>query len=113
MHRLINVVCCTYMYKCIQVHLRLDFTMEATTTNPDQTWEQSDLSLNCLQDYLRTLADKRRQQVGKFVCLFFYLILYNFQQFFMQLCPDGSSWVEPVLSNDKCVLLKDTTHRRQ
>ena len=23
--------------------------------------------------------------------------------------PDGSSWVEPVLSKDKCVLLKDTT----
>ena len=22
---------------------------------------------------------------------------------------DGSSWVEPVLSKDKCVLLKDTT----
>ena len=26
-----------------------------------------------------------------------------------QLCLDGSSWVEPVLSKDKCVLLKDTT----
>ena len=24
-------------------------------------------------------------------------------------CRDGSSWVEPVLSMDKCVLLKDTT----
>ena len=30
------------------------------------------------------------------------------QQFF-QLCQDGSSWVEPVLSKNKCVLLKDTT----
>ena len=30
------------------------------------------------------------------------------QQFF-KLCWDGSSCVEQVLSNDKCVLLKDTT----
>ena len=30
------------------------------------------------------------------------------QQFF-QLIRDGSSWVEPVLSKDKSVLLKDTT----
>ena len=28
------------------------------------------------------------------------------QQFF-HLCRDGSSWVEPVLSKDKCVLLKE------
>ena len=26
-----------------------------------------------------------------------------------QLCRDRSSWVEPVLSKDKCVLLKDTS----
>ena len=26
-----------------------------------------------------------------------------------QLCRDGPSWVEPVLSKDKCVLLRDTT----
>ena len=26
-----------------------------------------------------------------------------------QLCRDGSSWVEPVLSKDKCILIKDTT----
>ena len=29
-----------------------------------------------------------------------------------QLCWDGASWVEPVLSKDKCVLLKDTTQWR-
>ena len=29
-----------------------------------------------------------------------------------QLCRDGSSWVEPVLSYDLCVLLKDTTQWR-
>ena len=41
-------------------------------------------------------------------CFLFNLVLYipvnNFQ-----LCQNGSSWVEPVLSKDKCVLLKDTT----
>ena len=30
-----------------------------------------------------------------------------------QLCWDRFSWVEPVLSKDKCVLLKDTTQWRQ
>ena len=40
-----------------------------------------------------------------FVCLFD-LILYVPSTIF-QLYRDGSSWVEPVLSQDKCVLLKD------
>ena len=40
-----------------------------------------------------------------FVCLFD-LILYVPSTIF-QLNRDGSSWVEPVLSLDKCVLLKD------
>ena len=40
-----------------------------------------------------------------FVCLFD-LILYVPSTIF-QLNKDGSSWVEPVLSQDKCVLLKD------
>ena len=40
-----------------------------------------------------------------FVCLF-NLILYIPSTIF-QLNRDGSSWVEPVLSQDKCVLLKD------
>ena len=38
-------------------------------------------------------------------CLFD-LILYVPSTIY-QLCRDGSSWVEPVLSMDKCVLLKD------
>ena len=37
---------------------------------------------------------------------FFYLILYVPSTIF-QLNRDESSWVEPVLSLDKCVLLKD------
>ena len=31
----------------------------------------------------------------------------------VQLCRDESYWVEPVLSKDKCVLLKDTTQWRR
>ena len=38
----------------------------------------------------------------------FDLILYVPSTVF-QLFTDGPSWVEPVLSKDKCVLLKDTT----
>ena len=40
-----------------------------------------------------------------FFCLFD-LILYV-QSTIFQVNTDGSSWVEPVLSYDKCVLLKD------
>ena len=32
-----------------------------------------------------------------------------YQSTMFQVCRDWSSWVEPVLSKDKCVLLKDTT----
>ena len=39
-------------------------------------------------------------------CILFDLILYVPSTIF-QLNRDGSSWVEPVLSYDKCVLLKD------
>ena len=41
------------------------------------------------------------------VCLFD-LILKS-KSIIFQLLRDGSSWVEPVLSRVKCVLLKDTT----
>ena len=41
-----------------------------------------------------------------FVFSFFYLIIYIPSTIF-QLNRNGSSWVEPVLSWDKCVLLKD------
>ena len=39
-------------------------------------------------------------------CFFFDLILYV-PSTIVQLCRDGSSWVEPVVSKDTCVLLKD------
>ena len=42
----------------------------------------------------------------------FDLILY-IQSTLFQLCRDGSSWVEPELSKDKRVLLKDTTQWQQ
>ena len=42
-----------------------------------------------------------------FLFIWFYSLRPS-QQFF-QLCLDGSFWVEPVLSKDKCVWLKDTT----
>ena len=41
-------------------------------------------------------------------CVLFDLILYVPLTIF-QLCQDRSYWVEPVLSKDICVLLKDTT----
>ena len=43
---------------------------------------------------------------------FFFLWSLTSQSTIFQLCRDGSSWVEPVLSKDKCVLLKDTTQWR-
>ena len=44
--------------------------------------------------------------VGSFLFVLFDLILYIPSTIF-QLNRDGSTWVEPVLSWDKCVLLKD------
>ena len=45
---------------------------------------------------------------------FVYLIwFFTSQSTIFQLCWDRSSWVEPVLSKDKCVLLKDTTQWRR
>ena len=41
-----------------------------------------------------------------FVCLIWFLMS---QSTIFRLCGDRFSWVEPVLSKDKCVLLKDTT----
>ena len=53
-------------------------------------------------DFEKKLADDDKE----FVCLISFL---TFKSTIFQLCWDGSSWVEPVLSRDKCVLLKDTT----
>ena len=41
-------------------------------------------------------------------CFMLFDSLRPSQQIF-QLCRDGSSWVDPVLSKETCVLLKDTT----
>ena len=38
---------------------------------------------------------------------------FTSQSTIFQLCRDGSSWVEPELSKDLCVLLKDTTQWRR
>ena len=35
---------------------------------------------------------------------------FTSQSTIVQLCRDRSSWVKPVLSKDKCVLLKNKTH---
>ena len=41
-------------------------------------------------------------------CEFFLFdLILNFPPTIFQLYRDGSSWVEPVLSQDKCVLLND------
>ena len=59
----------------------------------------------------KSTAIKRMQTVqGSLLWFLFCLILFlTSQSTIFQLCRDGSSWVEPVLSYDKCVLLKDTT----
>ena len=42
---------------------------------------------------------------GLIHCLFWF---FTAQSTIFQLCRDGFSWVEPALSRDQCVLLKDT-----
>ena len=58
----------------------------------------------------KTNLQTREYNIFSFVCLFD-LILRS-QSTISQLCWDRSSSVEPALSKDKCVLLKDTTHWR-
>ena len=43
------------------------------------------------------------------VCIYYCLLIFMSLSTIFQLCRDGSSWDEQVLSKDKCVLLKDTT----
>ena len=59
----------------------------------------------CLQRFSSIFESTVRLAERLFVCLFD-LILYVPSTIF-QLSRDGSSWVEPVLSYDKCVLIKD------
>ena len=47
---------------------------------------------------------------GSRFCLIWFFMS---QSTFFQLCRDGPSWVEPVLSKDICVLLNDTTQWRR
>ena len=56
--------------------------------------------------YLIKKSEKKKQQL---FCLIWF---FTFQSTVFQLCRDGSSCVEPVLSKDKCVLLKDTKQWR-
>ena len=63
----------------------------------------------------KSTALKRTQTVqGSLLCFLFCLILFLTSQWtIFRLCRDGSSWVEPVLSYDYYVLLKDTTQWRR
>ena len=47
-------------------------------------------------------------QPSLFTYTFILIWFFTSQSTVFQLCRDGSSWVEPVLSKDKCVLLKVT-----
>ena len=47
--------------------------------------------------------------MGFFVVFFCLIWFFTSQSTIFQLCCDGSSWADPVLSKDKSVLLKDTT----
>ena len=55
-------------------------------------------------------AIKLDLMASSLICLIW---LFTSQLNNFQLCQDRSSWVEPVLSKDKCVLLKDTTQWRR
>ena len=77
-----------------------------------------DQSLHCLlaecsikiwiknEKYHTTTLKTEMACCNRFVCLIWF---FTSQSTIFQLCLGGSSWVEPVLSKDKCVLLKDTT----
>ena len=76
-------------------------------------WSDKDPTNNQTEDpSLYVYSDHRASRPQSILCLFG-LILYVMSQSTIFLsCWDRSSWVEPVLSKDKCVFLKDTTYWR-
>ena len=62
-----------------------------------------------LQPVARCLKSGTLCSLSVFVCLIWF---FTSQSTIFQLCRNGSSLVEPVLSKDKCALLKDTTQWR-
>ena len=58
-----------YVSAYIHLNFRLDFFMEASNMDPDETWEQSDLVPNCLQTGLPKKISKQQEQMTKVVTL--------------------------------------------
>ena len=83
----------------IFVHFKLDFIMEVNTMNPDQ-------SPYCLQYRVPKNISRREEQttnvmtgwqrVNTFLLLFDFILYVPVNN--LSVIPDGSSWVEPVLS---------------
>ena len=59
------------------------------------------------------LCDKDQNLTNSLKYVFNISSISIYQSTLFQLCRDGSSWFESVLSKDKCVLLKDTTQWRR
>ena len=99
-----NILQCT-VYLKTQNLIGLIFE---SLTDKWPTLQRLQICFICIQVTDLALTGQQDQSLTKIsmeYCLFD-LILY-FPSSIFQLNRDGSSWVEPVLSYDKCVLLKD------
>ena len=80
-------------------------TLEAVSIVTPQNCKVPATSIYKIKSTKSIFNESRSKHLDRYVCLFD-LILYIPSTIF-QLNRDRSSWVEPVLSYDKCVLLRD------
>ena len=64
---------------------------------------------NIFGDFLPLFEQYMSMKIENHFCFVCLIRFFTSQSTIFQLCQDRSFWVEPVLSKDQCVLLKDTT----
>ena len=99
-------VCCWFFFKKVWIQVR--------SPTRGRTWSGSKMFETPMvfpkafwQTVSRQAYDMQNYLACKELVFVWFDSLRTSQQFF-QLCQDGPSWVDPVLSKNKCVLLKVT-----
>ena len=90
-----------WVFQLVSVAKQVDFKLDGSQTSKTGKTTIPDYSLNVPMPAISNLRFS-----------FCFIWFFTSQSTIFQLCRNGSSWVEPPLSKDKCVLLKDTTQWR-
>ena len=118
-------------YNACHLSSAKNFCKQFRNLDPDQDWQKSgpdrvqtvgnpkrffrNLSIlkkiNSWQFFWKFKPEGRNHKYIKGKGLFLFYLFFTSQSTIFQLCRDGASCVEIVLSKNKCVLLKDTTQQ--